>query len=144
MFLSRHSFISAWTSGSSQVWQNVARFWRELPDYGLKHVVILQCEVGLSRRLDEAGFELTALCDYRAMLPILAKTAKPDRVATWLGAPVNVTHWGWRLLVRDFGCPFVKVQLFRDNPKGIRDIEDWESIISEHSSYDTVLIRRHL
>ncbi len=31
MFLSIDSSISAWTSGSSQVWQNVARFWRELP-----------------------------------------------------------------------------------------------------------------
>ena len=31
MFLSIARSISRWTSGSSQVWQNVARFWRELP-----------------------------------------------------------------------------------------------------------------
>ena len=31
MFLSMASSINAWTCGSSQVWQNVARFWRALP-----------------------------------------------------------------------------------------------------------------
>ena len=31
MFLSRHSFMSLAISGSTQVWQKVARFWRELP-----------------------------------------------------------------------------------------------------------------
>ena len=31
MFLSMHRSIRAWTSGSSQVWQKVARFWREFP-----------------------------------------------------------------------------------------------------------------
>ena len=31
MFLLMASSINRWTAGSSQVWQNVARFWRELP-----------------------------------------------------------------------------------------------------------------
>jgi len=31
MFLSMHRSISRWTSGSTQVWQKVARFCRELP-----------------------------------------------------------------------------------------------------------------
>ena len=31
MLVSMASSMSWWTSGSSQVWQNVARFWRELP-----------------------------------------------------------------------------------------------------------------
>jgi hypothetical protein len=31
MFLSMHSSMSLWISGSSQVWQKVARFWRVLP-----------------------------------------------------------------------------------------------------------------
>ena len=31
MFLSIARSISWWTAGSSHVWQNVARFWRELP-----------------------------------------------------------------------------------------------------------------
>ena len=30
-FLSMQRSINLWTSGSSQVWQNVARFWRALP-----------------------------------------------------------------------------------------------------------------
>ena len=30
-FLSMHRSISLWTSGSSHVWQKVARFWRALP-----------------------------------------------------------------------------------------------------------------
>ena len=31
MFLSIDSVHQPWTAGSSHVWQNVARFWRELP-----------------------------------------------------------------------------------------------------------------
>lgn len=116
-------------------------FWRELPDHLFKHSVIVQGELGLSRRLARAGFELAALCDYRTLAQDIKR--KFDS-ANWLNTPVNATHWGWKALVEKHGCPFIKVQLLRDNPKGIEDAETWEETIKAISDYDTALIRRHL
>lgn len=110
------------------------QFWRELPDYRFKHSVIMQCEVGLSKRLARAGFKLAALCEYETMAGELSIS----------GAPVNATLFEWRLLLQEYGCPFIKVQLLRDNPKGLKDLEDWAPVIQDLSDYDTGLIHRHL
>lgn len=110
------------------------QFWRRLPDYRFKHSVIMRCEVGLSKRLARAGFRLAALCEYETMAGALSAS----------GAPVNAVLSGWRLLLRDHGCPFIKVQLLRDNPKGDKGLDEWESVIRDISGYDTGLIRRHL
>lgn len=119
-------------------------FWKSLPDYRSKHVVIMQCEVGLSRRLTEAGFELAALCDYKSMAssPGWSKTNAPKKRIP--GVPVNATHWKWRTLIEEHGCPFIKVQLLRDNPKGILDVTDWKQVVEKISNYDVRLICRHL
>lgn len=42
------------------------------------------------------------------------------------------------------GCPFLKIQLLRDNPMRVPDLDDWESVVGEVSSYDLDLIRNHL
>ncbi len=110
------------------------QFWRRLPDYRFKHSVIMQCEIGLSKRLSRAGFRIAALCEYDSMAGTLSKA----------GAPVNATLFGWRALLRDHRCPFIKVQLLRHNPKGLKDLDDWESVIGGVSDYDVGLIRRHL
>ncbi len=119
-------------------------FWRDLPDYRLKHVVINRCEVGLSHRLRRAGFALAAYCDYREMEADLVAAAGNGTDSNLPRLPVNVTHLAWDMLIRDYGCPFVKVQLLRDNPKGVRDAKDWEAAIRDTSRYDVRLIRRHL
>ena len=116
-------------------------FWRDLPDHRFKHSVIVEGELGLSRRLARAGFELAAVCDYRALAQDIDRRSAGTN---WLGTPVNATHWGWKALVEKHGCPFIKVQLLRDNPKGIADIGEWEAVVGAVSDYDASLIRRHL
>ena len=116
-------------------------FWRGLPDHLFKHSVIVEGELGLARRLARAGFEIAALCEYRTLeQDIKRKSATTN----WLGTPVNATHWGWKELVMNHGCPFIKVQLLRDNPKGIADVGEWEAVVRAVSDYDAALIRRHL
>lgn len=119
-------------------------FWRDLPDYRHKHVVILKCELGLSRKLSKAGFRLDALCDYRSIAASLPGAARNASGLQMPGAPVNATHWAWRTLIEDYGCPFVKVQLLRDNPKRMADVGQWQGVIGAVSDYDTGLISRHL
>lgn len=117
-------------------------FWKELPDYLSKHVVIAQCEVGLSRTLASAGFRFGA---YNEVEDICQEVSKERGriLSKILGCRFNSTHIGWRSLLRS-GCPFVKVQLLRDNPKGLPDVAEWEHVVDGLSGYDAGLIRRHL
>ncbi len=47
IFLSRHSSIRRWTSGSTQVWQKVARFIR----VAVEHQLVVHDRIGLLRRM---------------------------------------------------------------------------------------------
>ena len=117
-------------------------FWRRLPDYRHKYVVIIQGEVGLSRRLVAAGFDFAAYC------PIETVQEVQQADAGTLGAKfrdprISPTHRAWRALMRA-GCPFLKIQLLRDNPMRVPDLDDWEKVVGEVSEYDLDLIRNHL
>lgn len=117
-------------------------FWRKLPDYRHKHVVIIQCEVGLSRALAAAGFNFAAYCPFDAIRDSLRKGAG-GLGARLRGTRVSPTHKAWRALMRA-GCPFLKVQLLRDNPLNVPDIADWAAVLGELADYDLNLIARHL
>lgn len=74
-----------------------------------KRQIIEDGEVALSCRLVEAGFRYEAL--YLANRKVL-NTRHP---------PINPTHILWRELLFDFGVPFLKIELLRDNPIGVED-----------------------
>lgn len=117
-------------------------FWRRLPDYKHKYVVIIQGEIGLSRRLDAAGFKFMACCPVEA---VQAELKEKDRgLVERFGDPrTSPTHRGWRALMR-IRCPFLKVQLLRDNPMQVPDVADWEAVLRETSDYDIGFIDNHL
>lgn len=121
-----------------------AGFWRRLPNYRFKHSVILACEVGLSRLLVRAGFRFRTLCPFeKVWRHYLEQRPRPE---AWrqFASPTNSTHWSWETLLTKYRCPFLKVQLLRDNPKRVDGIERWRSIVSHVSDYDAALISRHL
>ena len=117
-------------------------FWRKLPDYRHKYVVIIQGEVGLSRRLVAAGFDFAAYCPIEAVQE--GQKADAGTLATKFRDPrISPTHRAWRALMRA-GCPFLKIQLLRDNPMRVPDLDDWETVVGKASGYDLDLIRHHL
>lgn len=118
------------------------KFWKCLPDYRDKHVVIAQCEVGLSRRLAAAGFNFGA---YNPVETVFENMSKEHDGLFWRvrGHRFNTTHMGWRILLHA-GCPFLKVQLLRDNPKKLEGLANWDRELNAVSDYDTGLIQRHL
>lgn len=119
-----------------------SEFWRKLPDFRIKYVVIIQGEVGLSRRLVAAGFDFLAYCPIETVQE--AQQADARTLAKKFRDPrVSPTHRGWRALM-SVGCPFLKVQLLRDNPMQVPDLDDWETVVGEASGYDLDLIRNHL
>jgi len=121
------------------------QFWHTLPYFYRKRVIIWDCEVGLSQRLLHSGFALGALCEYEHLL-----SEQPDAVQAavsrggLLGGPANMNNNLWKVLLEQYRCPFLKIELLRDNPKNLTDLYQWRSVLRQSSSYDCDLIRRHL
>jgi len=82
------------------------RFWEEPFETMSKKRIVARGEVGLSRRLVEAGFRYEAL--YRPRQFYLA------------GHAFNPAHLLWRELLCA-GVPFVKIELLRSNPISLDD-----------------------
>ncbi|MGI9303182.1 MAG: rhamnan synthesis F family protein, partial [Gammaproteobacteria bacterium] len=119
-------------------------FWRTLPFYRFKRSIIWHCEIGLSRKLSRAELRLAAAHEYislRNSHPEMILTA--ERRATFAG-PLNPTRNLWDLLVRDCACPFLKVDVLRDNPENSAAVTNWPQILRSVSNYNPKLIESHL
>jgi hypothetical protein len=55
----------------------------------------------------------------------------------------TMTHDFWDVIVRQFHCPALKVELLRDNPLGY-DLGNFLEFVRVHTEYDPDLIRGHL
>lgn len=70
-------------------------FWRKLPDYRHKYVVIIQGEVGLSRRLVAAGFDFSAYCPIETVRE--SQQADAGALPAKFRDPrISPTHRAWR------------------------------------------------
>ena len=119
-------------------------FWKDLPAFCFKRVLIWHCEVGLSQGLMKAGLSLGALREYGQMRGEHRATVLEVEDRSFSAGPLNSTHALWKLLLTEYGCPFLKVGLLRDNPENLTDLHQWQRILAKTSDYDLGLIRRHL
>lgn len=120
-------------------------FWRRFPNYLSKRTVIAKGEIGLSQALVREGFRMWALCPYSEIEPEDRDSIKRREAEYLFVQPAfNPTHFDWKTLIERYGCPFIKIELLRDNPQGIASADEWESILSGESNYDISLIRHHL
>lgn len=119
-------------------------FWSKLPYHKFKISLVRKCEIGLSERLLKAGFHLGALCEYAHIKkehPLLVSQAEK---VSGVSRPANSSLSLWWLLVENYGCPFLKVMLLRDNPLGDKTVNSWPAVLEGASNYDIDLIRRHV
>ncbi|MFQ3574300.1 MAG: rhamnan synthesis F family protein [Thermodesulfovibrionales bacterium] len=119
-------------------WENEVRYLRK------KLLVIKNYELGLSQRALREGFVLSSYCEYRK---VISKSLKKYRKLPFYNIltekPLNPSHFLWKPLIQDFGCPFLKVELMRDNPVRLPDLYDVEDVL-QWSEYDPSLIINHL
>ncbi|MFP3944161.1 MAG: rhamnan synthesis F family protein [Alphaproteobacteria bacterium] len=120
------------------------RFWERLPAYRFRQSVIRKGEIGLSRRLQAAGFRLGALCEYEEMTRRHRAAVTAAEKTSILGGRTNASLVHWRLLIEREACPYLKVGLLRDNRLRARDVERWLEVLRGCSGYDPGLIERHL
>ena len=119
-------------------------FWKSLPAFCFKRVLIWRCEVGLSQGLIKAGLALGALCEYGRLRREHRATVLETEDRSFTAGPLNSTHSLWNLLLSELDCPFLKVGLLRDNPENLTDLHQWQGVLAATSEYDPHLIRRHL
>lgn len=120
------------------------RFWMEQPYSRSKHAVIWNGEIGLSRTLAAAGFEFDVLCRYEDLRARNTRAFSEVERRSALGRPVNSTHYFWHILLTEGKCPFLKVQLLRDNPKKVPNVAHWRETLSDGPEFSRDLIEHHL
>lgn len=133
-----------------------AEFWASIRPLPSKHAIIKRYEVGLTQSLLRAGLRCRAVFAYRTILARQladaadlhedsAQARQTKRVMRAAGRrmPLNPTSDLWRPLLC-LGFPFLKRELLRENPGGVIDIADWQSVVATQLQADTDLIERDL
>jgi hypothetical protein len=85
-----------------------------------KDEIIRRYEIGLSTGLWHAGLRSHALYD-------------PDRYGLLSRSETfNASHFLWKELICEMGMPFIKIDLLRDNPLFVTDVEEWRDVVAAH------------
>ncbi len=102
-------------------------FWKSYKIYKIKRNIVLQNEIGLSKKLKNRGYTQGAYCNYADLK---------------ISRPRNSSHYYWRDLITQYRVPFIKVELLKKNPKQI-NTKDWEYVLEQHTRYNVELIKQH-
>lgn len=153
-----HSYFILFLKGALQS-PAFRRFWRWMPYYNSKFLVIYYGEIRLTHVLAQRKLRVNVLYPYwdtaKAVLERLERV--PEHLSpvhqafldqlkrnVILGRPLNQMHYFVETLLTDFGCPFVKRELIAANPVAIPYNWRWSELIKENTEYDPALIYRHL
>jgi lipopolysaccharide biosynthesis protein len=119
-------------------------FWNNLPFYRFKRSVIREGEIGLPARLSRAGLRTAAAFGYGALRKNHPEVVLEAERRSPFAGPLNPTRSLWDLLVCDCRCPFLKVDVLRDNPESSPLVGDWPQMLANVSNYNPRIIERHL
>lgn len=61
----------------------------------------------------------------------------------WSPAQINKSHLYWKDLVKRFRMPFIKVELFRENPATV-NIDNYKRFLKKYTCYESRLMENHL
>jgi lipopolysaccharide biosynthesis protein len=118
-------------------------FWDDFRFYLRKPSIIRNGEIGLSQRMRERGFAVGAFVDGGAVRSAAGTKADfqyPDRLDP---KQFNATLFAWDLLLRDFGFPFLKTELLRQNRFASVALASWRDHIRRAGpDYDVALVER--
>ena len=138
-------------------------FWESMVVNPEKTSIIRDYEIGLSQRLLESGYHCGALFPSKKMgtLERVIKYRRhywkmfrerwndPTLYSALIGgigeqSSMNPTHYEWRNMLLNNRSPYLKVNLLRDNPQALPDIDSILPLIAGHTGYPDELIRKHL
>ncbi len=137
------------------------KFWKRFWYVKSKKAAIQLYEIGLSRTAKDAHLRQAAWCDYSTLTPLMLKKVEAKLTATFdpplpemekrrlehlldttLGHRRNISHYYWDYLIQDHDCPYLKVELLRDNPVRVPNVIFYRDILRD--LYPHALIDDHL
>lgn len=140
-------------------------FWQRVESLDDKNQIIRQYEIGLTQHLLSKGFRCKALVastninkwkrvrlSWRQYIETIKRRWQEKQfwrdvfAVVFLNRQigVNPTHSEWEALIQYHRIPFIKVELLRDNPKKIKNLDKVLTTIKSIGSYPTQLISDHL
>jgi len=119
----------------------VKEFWNNIAPTNNKHFIISEYEIGFSRMIAKLPFKYAAFCHYDDIC-LYYYNSSNNKIN--LTKNYNPTHEFWDVLITNFKCPFIKIELLRKNPSKVKNIIIWRKIITESSDYNIEPINRHL
>ena len=139
-------------------WHIMSWFWafrRDLVEAGWPNTYIGQYEPGYSKwdqiknyemrlpiALRNAGYRTGAYVSADDLL-LHIRDHQPTHDKFSGRTDFSMTHDFWDVIIHQFRCPALKVELLRDNPLGL-ELKDVFNFITQHTTYDAELIRSHL
>ena len=127
----------------SKFWK---RFWKDFKIYKDKNKIINKYEIGITQKAIKYGFRVEAYCNYNRVVSFINNNIKNFYYSHLIanGVVTNPTHFLWDILITEFNCPILKVELIRDNPGNVYNINSFKEILNKYTSYDVRLIERHI
>ena len=139
------------------------RFWEAMVAGSDKSRVIRDYEVGLTQELKSSGYYCGVLSPSKKMGTLerivryrshywnmfRERWNDPALYFSLIGgigekSSMNQTHYDWRNMLITNRSPYLKVNLLRDNPQALPDIDSILPLIDRHTEYPGELISQHL
>jgi len=122
----------------------LTEFFRSFTPIFNKYDLVKTCEVGLSQLVLDIDLKIGAYCQYDKILKLIkTKYPKYPHMHQVIKKYVNPTHFFWKILIEDFNCPILKIELLKKNPSQIYDVDTWLTVV-EKTGYPVELIKKHL
>ncbi|NIJ41448.1 lipopolysaccharide biosynthesis protein [Parvibaculum indicum] len=145
--LNQYHIQSWFLAFAADAWSTVIEWFIERYErniYLSKWGQITEYELGLTAKAREFGLSVGAWCSIGEIRDdILSDSSLRSwrRAANNIGL-VNPTHDFWDLLIRHYRCPALKLELIRDNPKKLTNVDrfadllpaDLFSVVQEHAA----------
>lgn len=127
-------------------------FWREVRYFKNKNLIIKEYEIGLSQKAIQSGYKIDSYCKYKEAINFMIKNCQNEfpyiQYITSLKTKLvtyNPSHFLWDILIKYFGCPFLKIELLRDNPVKISNLHEMQTVLKTAApDYKLDMIINHL
>jgi lipopolysaccharide biosynthesis protein len=108
-------------------------FGQDFSSFDGRQRIIRLGEIQLSQELVAEGLIARAYCPYERISP-----------AHNLGKWMNPMYYSWDALIVEQRCPYLKLELFRENSQGTRAAARWKTVIEGFTDYDSGLVEEYL
>ena len=116
-------------------------FWASFIPQPNKNLIIEKNELAFTEYFSNLGFKPYALISYELLFKLAQKGSYSATDMLQKGIHVNPTHHFGDLLLTRFDFPFVKIELLRDNPSKIPNIESLKYILkTKNAAYYRIVI----